>query len=224
MGGSSSRQVQETTLPDWYEDAAQEAIKRSREIYEVGRLPYTGIDVAGINPAEAAAARNVASMASAFGLEAPAELDMGGMPTVTTGGMTGYSSYPMFTADMQRLKEQRPDQYEYFARMTGFDPITGAATQPLTPPAPVAPVSAAPRMRSDVQAFLDSQAKYRDEGSRMSTGRGSGPTGSAPLRPLLRPDSRVGLSGLEQNIREGISSAVNNSPTMKLFSALTNRA
>lgn len=168
MGGSSSRQVQETKLPDWYEDAAREAVKRSREIYEVGRLPYTGIDVAAINPAEAAAARNVASMASAFGLEAPAELDMSGMPTVTTGGMTGYSSYPMFTADMQRLKEQRPDQYEYFARMTGFDPITGAATQPLTPPAPVAPVSAAPRMRSDVQAFLDSQAKYRDEGSRMS--------------------------------------------------------
>lgn len=205
MGGSSSRQVQETKLPDWYEDAAREAIKRSREIYEAGRLPYTGIDVAAINPAEAAAARNVASMASAFGLEAPAELDMGGMPTVTTGGMTGYSSYPMFTADMQRLKEQRPDQYEYFARMTGFDPITGAATQPLTPPAPAAQAGSAMMPRSDrgesTAEALERHYSLFPE-TRPSSGMYSS-TGSAPtVRPILRPDSRVGLSGLEQTARQ----------------------
>jgi len=149
----------------------------------------TGIDVAAINPAEAAAARNVASMASAFGLEAPAELDMGGMPTVTAGGMTGYSSYPMFTADMQRLKEQRPDQYEYFARMTGFDPITGAATQPLTPTAPIAPVSTAQTSRSDrgesTAEALERHYSLFPE-TRPSSGMYSS-TGSAPtVRPILR--------------------------------------
>jgi len=50
------------------------------------------------------------------------------MPTVTQGGMTGYSSYPIYQGAMERLREQRPDQYEYFAGQTGFDPITGAAT------------------------------------------------------------------------------------------------
>lgn len=127
----SSRSTQKTELPDWYQDAAKLAIERANQIYELGRTPYTGVDVVAVNPYEQAASRNVGSMASAFGLDAPAELDMGGMPTVTSGGVTGYSSYPMYIADMERLKEQRPDQYEYFARMTGFDPITGAGTGPM---------------------------------------------------------------------------------------------
>ena len=127
----SSRSTEKTELPEWYATAAKEAISRANQIYELGRTPYTGVDVVAVNPYEQAASRNVGSMASAFGLDAPAELDMGGMPTVTSGGVTGYSSYPMYVADMQRLKEQRPDQYEYFARMTGFDPITGASTGPL---------------------------------------------------------------------------------------------
>jgi hypothetical protein len=53
-------------------------------------------------------------------------MDMGGMPTVTQGGMTGYSSYPAYMASLERLRETRPEMYEYFSGMTRFDPITGA--------------------------------------------------------------------------------------------------
>ena len=162
----SSRSTQKTELPEWYATAAKEAISRANQIYELGRTPYTGVDVAAVNPYEQAASRNVGAMASAFGLDAPAELSMGGMPTVTSGGVTGYSSYPMYVSDMERLREQRPDQYEYFARMTGFDPITGASTGPLpdagagtgAAAAPVAPVSVS--SKDDGPSHLDIMAQH----------------------------------------------------------------
>ena len=227
----SSRSTQKTELPEWYQDAAKDAIARANQIYELGRTPYTGVDVVAVNPYEQAASRNVGSMASAFGLAAPAELDMGGMPTVTSGGVTGYSSYPMYVADMERLKEQRPDQYEYFARMTGFDPITGASTNMLPAAgsdaavAPTAPASVS--SNDDGPSHVDIMAQHnamRDAREARRVTLSDGTTGLTPSRPLLRPDSRVGLSGMEQNLREGISTTINNSPIGKLFGALTNRA
>lgn len=122
------------------QEAGEFALQRAKEISELGRLPYMGPEVAAINPAEAALARNVGGMASAFGLEAPAALDMSGMPTVTQGGMTGYTSYPAFIESMERLRAERPDQYDYFSRMGGFDPITGARIAPAAAPA-AAPVA-----------------------------------------------------------------------------------
>ena len=115
------------------EEASKFALEKAKQIDALGKLPFMGPEVAAVNPYEQALARNVGGMASAFGLEAPAALDMGGMETVTQGGLTGYSSYPAYMASMERLKELRPDQYEYFAKMTGFDPITGSA---IAPPAP----------------------------------------------------------------------------------------
>ena len=158
----SSRSTEKTELPEWYATAAKEAISRANQIYELGRTPYTGVDVAAVNPYEQAASRNVGAMASAFGLDAPAELSMGGMPTVTSGGVTGYSSYPMYVSDMERLREQRPDQYEYFARMTGFDPITGASTGPL-PDAGASGVPTAPASvgsKNDGPSHLDIMARH----------------------------------------------------------------
>lgn len=143
MGGSS--RTEKTEIPAYMEEAGQFALEKAKQIDALGKLPYMGPEVAAVNPYEQALARNVGGMASAFGLEAPAALDMGGMETVTQGGLTGYSSYPAYMASMERLKEQRPDQYEYFAKMTGFDPITGAAIAPPAPtPAPVAAPVAAP--------------------------------------------------------------------------------
>ena len=133
MGGSSS--TQRTQIPDYMSDASRSAVQRANMIYEAGRMPFTGIDVVGINPSEKAAMENVASAASAFGMAVPEGDPFAGMEAQTTNGLTGYSSMPIYISDMQRLKEQRPDQYAAFARMTGFDPITGEA---IAPPAPVA--------------------------------------------------------------------------------------
>lgn len=120
-----SRSTTKTEIPAHIEEAGRLALERAQEIQGMGYVPYMGPEVAAVNPFEQAAAANVGSMASAFGLQAPAGIDMGGMPTVTQGGMTGYSSYPAYAAALERLKEQRPDQYNYMAGMTRFDPITG---------------------------------------------------------------------------------------------------
>ena len=123
----SSKTVQETKIPEYLEEAGRIAVQQAQQAQQMGYIPYMGPELAAINPYEQALAQNVGSMASAFGMAAPAGLDMG-MPTVTQGGMTGYSSYPIYQSALERLREQRPEQYQFFAGQTGFDPITGAAT------------------------------------------------------------------------------------------------
>lgn len=202
MGGSSS--TQKTEIPAYMEEAGRFALEKARQIDALGKLPYMGPEVAAVNPYEQALARNVGGMASAFGLEAPATLDMGGMETVTQGGLTGYSSYPAYMASMERLKELRPDQYEYFAKMTGFDPITGAA---VAPPAPVLTAVAAPVSSGggdDGPSHADIMAQHRAMQAAREARRvtlSDGTTGLTP-RPILRPDSRTGLSGSEQTVRQ----------------------
>jgi len=140
--GSSSKQ--ETKVPAYIEEAGRAALEQAGKIQAMGYTPYMGPDVAAINPYEQAASQNVGSMASAFGLMAPAALDMSGMPTVTQGGVTGYSSYPAMKSALERLRETRPDQYEYFSNLTQFDPITGSLNEGFTPislpQVPVAPM------------------------------------------------------------------------------------
>lgn len=121
-----SKSTQSTQIPEYIEEAGKLALQRAQEIQAMGYVPYMGPEVAAINPYEQAMATNVGSMASAFGLAAPVGMDMGGMPTVTQGGMTGYSSYPAYMASLERLRETRPEMYDYFSGMTRFDPITGA--------------------------------------------------------------------------------------------------
>ena len=123
----SSKTTQETKIPEYLEEAGRLAVQQAQQAQQMGYIPYMGPEIAAVNPYEQALAQNVGGMASAFGMAAPAGLDMG-MPTVTQGGMTGYSSYPIYQGAMERLREQRPEQYDFFANQTGFDPITGAAT------------------------------------------------------------------------------------------------
>lgn len=123
----SSKTTQETKIPEYLEEAGRLAVQQAQQAQQMGYIPYMGPEIAAVNPYEQAAAQNVGQMASAFGMAAPVGLDMG-MPTVTQGGMTGYSSYPIYQSALERLREQRPEQYDFFAGQTGFDPITGAAT------------------------------------------------------------------------------------------------
>lgn len=128
----SSKTTQETKIPEYLEEARKLALQQAQQIQQMGYVPYMGPEIAAVNPYEQAMAQNVGGMASAFGMAAPVGLDMG-MPTVTQGGMTGYSSFPVYQGAMERLREQRPEQYEFFAGQTGFDPITGAATSYVPP-------------------------------------------------------------------------------------------
>jgi hypothetical protein len=129
MGGSSSTET--VQRPQYAEDAMRSATQRANMIYEAGRMPFTGIDVVAINPAEQAAIDQAAMAASAFGMPSAAANPFEGMEMLESGGLRGYSSYPIYIADMQRLKEQRPEQYAALARQSGFDPITGEAIAPV---------------------------------------------------------------------------------------------
>ncbi len=140
--GSKSTTVQENRIPRYLEEAGQLAVEEAKKIKEMGYLPYFGPEVAAINPYEQAMAQNVGSMASAYGLAAPAAMSMSGVDTATSGGVTGYTTAPAYFAALERLKETRPDQYEFFANLGRFDPITGAAN-PDYNPKPTNPLLAA---------------------------------------------------------------------------------
>jgi hypothetical protein len=131
--GSKSTTVQENKIPRYLEEAGQLAVEEAKKIKEMGYLPYFGPEVAAINPYEQAMAQNVGGMASAFGLAAPAAMDMSGVDTATSGGVTGYTTAPAYFAALERLRETRPDQYEFFANLGRFDPITGAANPNYNP-------------------------------------------------------------------------------------------
>lgn len=219
----SSKTTQETKIPEYLEEAGRLAVQQAQQAQQMGYIPYMGPEIAAINPFEQALAQNVSGMASAFGMAAPSGLDMG-MPTVTQGGMTGYSSYPIYQGAMERLREQRPDQYDYFAGQTGFDPITGAATGYTAPVAVQdlgavgggeAPVYGSSRNNDDGPSFAgDVRASQRDFFERTGnqtaldrmdrSGRDYNVTtsfgsGSTP-RPVLRGESTGG--GLPSGVRE----------------------
>lgn len=120
-----SKSTQTTKVPAYIEEAGKLALQRAQEIQGMGYIPYTGPEIAAISDTERALNRNVGTMASAFGLEGPAPLSMGDAQLTSAGGVSGYSSYPAYMSAMERLKEQRPDQYAYLSGMTRFDPITG---------------------------------------------------------------------------------------------------
>jgi len=150
--GSKSTTVQENKIPRYLEEAGQLAVEEAKKIKEMGYLPYFGPEVAAINPYEQAMAQNVGSMASAYGLAAPAAMDMSGVGTATSGGVTGYTTAPAYFAALERLKETRPDQYEFFANLGRFDPITGAAN-PNYNPKPTNPLLAAAGLGSSSEGF-----------------------------------------------------------------------
>jgi len=141
MGGSSSttKTVQENKIPAYLTEASKLAVEEAKKIKEMGYLPYFGPEIAALNPYEQARAQNVGGMAAAFGLSAPAVMDMSGVDTATSGGVTGYTTAPAYFSALERLKELRPDQYEYFANLGRFDPITGAVNPNYVAPAKSTP-------------------------------------------------------------------------------------
>lgn len=215
MGSSTSSETQTATqtIPAEVTAANAAMLARGQKLADLGYIPYMGVDVAGINPAERAAMENVGQMASAFGLAAPAAVDIG-MPEVTTGGMTGYSGFPIYEGALERFRETRPDQYEAYAEALGYDPLTGekkAAPVPVysAPAAPAAapasPMSSAPAGA----AYFSGGQYYRADGSGIGAGsdKGAGFSGGFGNAPAIgRPSSRLDTKG-QIGKYEGMSQA-----------------
>jgi hypothetical protein len=98
-GGKGGGQTQTTEIPDWLRDPTIRNLERAETVQQMEYMPYTGIDVAAQTPMQQLANQQGIQAAQAFGM-APMGFDANaGMPQATTqGGMTGYSSFPMFQA------------------------------------------------------------------------------------------------------------------------------
>ena len=125
-GGSTSSSVE---IPEYIEKAAQRNLNKAERISQLGYVPYYGPDVAAFTPMQQAAFQNTADVAGAFGMGAPMSQQdiMGGMgaPTQYAGGVSGYSSAPIYEQSLNELAMQRPAQKAY---MDSFfiDPYSGA--------------------------------------------------------------------------------------------------
>ena len=125
-GGSTSSSVE---IPEYIEKAAQRNLNKAERISQLGYVPYYGPDVAAFTPMQQASFQNTADVAGAFGMNAPTSQQdiMGGMgaPTQYAGGVSGYSSAPIYQQSLNELAMQRPAQKAY---MDSFfiDPYSGS--------------------------------------------------------------------------------------------------
>ena len=125
-GGSTSSSVE---IPEYIEKAAQRNLNKAERISQLGYVPYYGPDVAAFTPMQQASFQNTANVANAFGMETPTSQSdiMGGMgaPTQYAGGVSGYSSAPIYQQSLDELARQRPAQKSY---MDSFfiDPYSGS--------------------------------------------------------------------------------------------------
>ena len=122
MGGSSG---ETSRPPQFVEDAQRDAINIGRGASMLGYVPYQGPTVAALSPMQLAAMNAASSDLRTFGYDAPMDARSGMPETMTMGGVTGYSPYPIYLEAVERLKETAPAQYD-FIRSHYIDPVTGA--------------------------------------------------------------------------------------------------
>ena len=136
-GGKGGGSTSEVKIPEYIERAAQRNLNKAEGISQIGYTPYYGPDVAAFTPMQQAAFQNTADASSAFGMAAPTSQQdiMGGMGTPTTyaGGVSGYSSQPMFQQSLDQLQAERPGQFDYINSFF-IDPFTGQAGSRVSAP------------------------------------------------------------------------------------------
>ena len=136
-GGSTTSEV---SIPQWLEDASRENIAFGNQAANIGYTPYYGPDVAAFTPMQQAAFQNTGQAANAFGMAGGGMTGMEGMPQAQqyAGGVTGYSSAPMFEQSMEALQQNRPGQYDAINSMF-MDPQTGQGGYMPPPPVETSP-------------------------------------------------------------------------------------
>ena len=124
MGGGSTES--KTEIPAWLENAARENIAMGNDVAGVGYTPYYGPDVAAFTPMQQAAFQNTGQAANAFGMAGGGLRGMEGMPQAQqfAGGISGYSSAPMFEQTMAALEANNPGQMAAIRNMF-INPQTG---------------------------------------------------------------------------------------------------
>lgn len=151
-GGKGGSQTNRVQLPQFIEDAAQQAVAQGQQAGQIGFVPYTGPDVAAFTPAQEAAFAGTNQAAAAFGLPTAQGT---GLPEAQTfaGGVRGFSSAPLFEESLAALEASRPGQFQAIQDFF-IDPVTGA------PPANAMPASAAAPMTG---GLLDNGGAANDQ-------------------------------------------------------------
>jgi len=108
-GGKGGSQTTQVEVPQYVEDAARANLAQAQEVSRIGYTPYYGPSVAAFSPMQTAAMQNAADFASAFGM-APQMDVTAGMPQAQeyAGGITGYSSAPLYEQAVAELAARRP--------------------------------------------------------------------------------------------------------------------
>ena len=117
MGSGS--QTNKTEIPAWLENASRDNIAMGNQIAGLGYVPYYGPDVAAFTPMQQASFQNTGQAANAFGMAGGGMTGMEGMPQAQqfAGGVSGYSSAPMFQETMAALEANNPGQFAAIQNM-----------------------------------------------------------------------------------------------------------
>ena len=122
----SGSETQKTEVPAWLEGAARENIGYGNDVAGLGYTPYYGPDVAAFSPMQQASFQNTGQAANAFGMAGGGMTGMEGMPQPQqfAGGVTGYSSAPMYEQALAQLEANNPGQFAAIQNMF-IDPQAG---------------------------------------------------------------------------------------------------
>jgi len=110
-GGKGGSQTSQVEIPSWIQQPSIRNMARAESLQKVGYMPYMGPDVAGLTSPQQQAMQANIDAASAFGLVDPGMSATDGMPqTSQFGGISGYSSYPMYEEAVDKFETAKPKQ------------------------------------------------------------------------------------------------------------------
>ena len=126
-GGKGGGQTTENTIPEWAKQPTIRNLARAEEVQKIGYMPYYGPDIAAFNPTQQTAMQSNMDAAAAFGLAAPGQDAMAGMPEAQDfGGISGYASAPIFEQAVNELEQKAPGYVrEYNELFTDNTPMPG---------------------------------------------------------------------------------------------------
>lgn len=121
-GGKGGSATSAQSIPSWLSEPAKRNISRAEQAQQIGYQPYYGLDVAAINPTQRAAGQMNIGAAQAFGM-APSGLQAySSMPQPEQmGGISGYSSAPMFEQAVAAGAQADPTQAQIYNTLFGSD-------------------------------------------------------------------------------------------------------
>ena len=118
MSGKGGSTTQTQSIPSWVQNASKANLDKANEIAQIGPMRNYGPTVAAFNDSQTAGFQNTADLASAFGMNAPADV-MAGMPQAQDfgGGVMGHSAAPILDQQLAALKQNAPDQAAAFGNL-----------------------------------------------------------------------------------------------------------